>query len=231
MLGDGLGFFLHKESNLKGVSSPGWALGEALRVLRIGFGGAVIGLVVLAVGAAVGLAGVMSYARQSRRVVLLLALPAFTTLLGALAARGTMYPRFFFLLAGFALLIGMRGAFVAGGWLARRLGKGEATGFGLATAMAALVVLASAASIPLDWRAPKQDYEGAMRFVEGVRRDGDLIATTDVTAEIYGAYYRKPWQPVSTAEELSALRSRRPAGSSVWLLYTFPRYLERTGDG
>jgi hypothetical protein len=77
-----IAFFLTKESALKGVSSPTWALGEALRMLRVGIGGLGVGGVWLAVGgvalciaAAVGLAGLVSYLRHSRQVALLLVVP------------------------------------------------------------------------------------------------------------------------------------------------------------
>ncbi|MBV6521953.1 MAG: hypothetical protein MNPFHGCM_02097 [Gemmatimonadaceae bacterium] len=234
MLSQVVAFFLHKQSNLLGISSPGWALGEAIRVLRVGFGGMFgIGVAVVAAGAAIGVVGVLSYARQSMRTALLLCLPAGVTLLGALTARGTMYPRFFFMLAGLALLCGMRGVFATAAWAARRMHWSEGVGQRMGAGLAALVILLSALSIPLNWRLPKQDFLGAMTYVEGAAAAGDVIAVTDVTASVYGPYYRKPWARVSSVSALEILRrpladSSAAAGTGiVWLLYTFPRYIEK----
>jgi mannosyltransferase len=215
-------FFLNQPSDLAGHSSPAWALAEGIRVLKLGLGaGSGLGAVVLAVGGAVGLAGLVSIARQDLRVALLLVLPVLTTLFGALAARGTMYPRFFFAMAGFALLIGMRGAFVSGAWLAKRFGMSDAFGRTLSMVAASLVIVASLASVPLNWRAPKQDFDGALAFIESQRAPGDRVVTTDVTAKIYPTYYDKPWHPVRSVADVAAER----AGGRVWLVYTFPRYL------
>ena len=232
MLSQVVDFFLHRESNLKGVSSPTWALGEAIRVLRVGFGGAFgLGVAVLGLGAVVGLAGALSYARRSGRTFLLLTLPAMVTVLGAFAARGTMYPRFFFPLAGFALLIGVRGTFVAGGWVARMARGDEASQRRLGAVVAGAVVLVSALSLPLNWRTPKQDFPGAMAYAEGAASPRDVIAVTDVTAVIYGQYYRRTWRSILGVRDLEVIRTGdRDAGAPgqrVWLLYTFPRYLEK----
>jgi uncharacterized membrane protein len=50
--------------------------------------------------------------KQDRMVFALFALPGLLTALGAVLARGTMYPRFYFFLIGFAVLILVRGVFV-----------------------------------------------------------------------------------------------------------------------
>lgn len=232
MFSDVAAFFLHKQSNLRGISSPSWALSEGLRVLRLGFGGAFgIGLIVVGLAAIVGLAGAVSYARQSLRTFLLLALPALTTLMGAFTARGTMYPRFFFVLAGFALLIAIRGAFVTGMWLALRLRRGETAGHWWGAALAGGMVLVSAASVPLNYRAPKQDFEGAAQFAERSATGEDAIVTADVTTSVYSTYYNKPWRAIRSMAELDALRRGDAAsgvsGKRVWFVYAFPRYLER----
>lgn len=219
-------FFLHKESALKGVSSPAWALGEALRALQVGLGGSGTllgaGLVALGVGAAVGLWGLVSYVRSDRQVAALLVLPAFTMLAGALASRGTMYPRFFFLLAGFVLLIAVRGVHATAGWFAARFGR-PALGGALAALPLGLVIVASVASLPRDWGLPKQDYEGAMRFVDERSGAEDAVGTADMTTEIYGHFFGRQWHDVRDVPDLEALRKDR----KVWLVYTFPRYLAR----
>ena len=225
MLQKVISFFLHKESFLQGVSSPSWAVAEAIRVLQLGVGGGVMlgaGLVVLVAAAVVGLSGLVSYWRSDIQVALLFTLPAASMLGGAFAGRGTMYPRFFFPLVGFALLIGVRGAFVTARWLAQRLGRPSFSQRGAEVALW-LVLAASAASLPRNWRLPKQDYEGALRFVDGARGPGDAVGTVDMTTEIYGRYFEQSWHDVRDVATLEELRRDR----TLWLVYTFPRYLAR----
>jgi hypothetical protein len=148
--------------------------------------------------------------------------------MGAVAARGTMYPRFFFVLVGFALLIGIRGAFVSGAWVVRLMGASEAAAHRAGAVIAAIAIVVSALSVPLNWRTPKQDFVGAMEYVEREARPGDRIAMSHVTNAMYGRYYSRPWLNIQSADELEAARRGLAGGtpSRVWLLYTFPRYLE-----
>jgi hypothetical protein len=44
----------------------------------------------------------------------------------------------------------------------------------------------------------------------------------------YQEYFGKPWQAVKTPEELEAILGE---GQPVWLVYTFPRYLEAAAPG
>jgi hypothetical protein len=62
-----------------------------------------------------------------------------------------------------------------------------------------------------------------LRFVEGRRASNDLIATADMTTEIYGRYFRRSWHDVRDTDVADSLRSV----GRVWLVYTFPRYLAR----
>lgn len=97
-------FFMHRPSLMRAVSTPRWALWETLRGLTLGFGTTAV-----LFGAGVLVAfGAWSYFQQSRLVFALFALPAVLTLLGAVVARGTMYPRFYFSLIGFAILVLIR---------------------------------------------------------------------------------------------------------------------------
>jgi 4-amino-4-deoxy-L-arabinose transferase-like glycosyltransferase len=227
------GFVLH-QPNPEGMTSPAWAVDGAFPLLGLGFGDAVgIGVVALALAAALGGVGVLSYARQSLRTFLLLGLPAIATLFGALAARRPLYPRVSFLLVGFALLIGVRGTFATAAWLARRLRWSDAGGHRLGASMAALIVVLSGLSVPRNWRLPKQDFVGAMAYIEREASGGDAIAVADVTAEIYGKYYRKPWAALRSVADLEAMRAAAPRGSvstargQVWVTYSFPQSLER----
>lgn len=221
-------FFLNRPSPLKGVSTPGWALGEGLRVLQFGLSGgvAVIGGLVLAAGGALVLTGVLSYARQSRFTLLAFFLPAVVTVLGALAARGTMYPRFFFFMIGIGMLIVVRGAYVTAAWFGRRLrgGDGQPLAGRLATGAVVALIVVSTATLARNYRYPKQDFEGAMRFVLAQKSASDQVASSGLPWDPYRTLYHQPWPNVSTLDELAKARSH---GGRTWLLYTFPRYLEQ----
>lgn len=213
-----LNFFLRRRSGLRGLSTPAWAFFEALRGLQIGFGANVV---LLAAAVLTG-CGMWSYLRQSRGVLFLLVLPGFMTFAGALAGRGTMYPRFFFYLLGFAILIMVRGAMVVARWLAGRRWQGAKasdTSLRLGTAFVILMIVVSALSLTHNYRYPKQDYEGAAAYVERVQQAGDQIVTVGET-DFYRVYYGKPWESVKSAEQLQAAREQH----RVWLLYTLPRY-------
>ena len=145
----------------------------------------------------------------------------------AFFGRGTMYPRFFFAFIGIAFLIGMRGVFVTAGWIAARIlgrpGSGELIG----DIGAGLIVAVSALSVPLSWQAPKQDFTGPMQFIDSNVSSGQIVATADVTSLVYQPLYGRPWKALRSGADLRQLR----AAGSVWLVYTFPRYLMKFDPG
>jgi mannosyltransferase len=147
------------------------------------------------------------------------------TALGALVARGTMYPRFYFFLIGFAVLILVRGLVAFSQWMAAHWpGRPSARGVeGAMTGMlAAAIFAASGFALIQNYRYPKQDFEGAIRFVESARQAGDNVVTAGATTFPLSQYYEKPWKGVETADQLRALCRQ---SSAVWVVYTFPRYL------
>jgi len=225
MLRDVVDFFLNRPSQLRGVSTPRWALLETVRVLVLGLGAglAIVGGIVVAAGAVVGVSGLASYWHRHRLFVLMLLAPCIVTVAGAALARGTMYPRFFFFAIGPAFLVVVRGAFVTCQWLAARLGRAQ-LGMPLASGGVALVALLSAASLAFNYRYPKQDFEGAMRFVLSEQRAGDAVVSTGLPADPYRMLYGQAWPNLSTRAELDSVRRGH---DRTWVLWTFPRYLER----
>jgi hypothetical protein len=161
-------------------------------------------------------------------VFALFALPAFLTALGAFLSRGTMYPRFYFYLIGFAVLILVRGLFVIPAWIATHWLKSASTAnprlaSALTAVLATVVLIASAVSLLRNYQFPKQDFEGAMRFVDAEKKQGDTVVTAGASTYPYQEYYAKHWDSVKDAAELREIYLRGPA---VWMVYTFPRYLE-----
>jgi hypothetical protein len=223
-LPDVLDFFLSGPSSTRGVSTPGWALLEALRVLRVGLGaGTVAGLA--AAGAIFGL-GLASYYRQSQLVFWLLVTPGIATL-GALAVRGTMYPRFFFFLVGFGVLVLVRGAVVLGEGLGRRLQRRKP---GLAprrfgTTAALGLILLSASSLPYNYQVPKQDYAGALEALDAARVPSDGVVTAGWGAWPYQRYFEREFPRIESLEQLEEERARH---KRLWVLYSQPRFLEHS---
>ena len=222
MLGEVTDFFLNKPSALRGTSTPAWALREAIRVLLVGIGApaAIAGAIVLAAGAAVGIAGFVSILRRRRALGLAMVIAPLVMLGGALAGRGTMYPRFFFFMAGLAVIVVVRGFFVASEALARLQPAMSASVAG--TLLVSLLAGANAASLSYNYRYPKQDFTGAMDFVLRSRAAGDAVAFAGVPGDPYRTLYGQPWPTVQSVADLEAVRG----AGRTWLIYTFPRYLE-----
>lgn len=218
-----LDHFLHRPSQLVGVSTTGWALAETARVLAAGFGAGnpYLGAVVLVGGLVVGLTGVVSLWRSHRVATALFLLPFGAILAGALLARGTMYPRFFFALAGFAILIGVRGIVVAAEWVGARLGARPESPLRTGAAVMLLVALVSVWSLRPNYRYPKQDFVGALAHIDAAAAPGDTVAVIGVTEFAFRRYLGREAVALTTAESLAELR--RSGG--VWIAWAFPRYL------
>jgi hypothetical protein len=92
----------------------------------------------------------------------------------------------------------------------------------MATAAVAAVILLSTLSLGFDYRYPKQDFEGAMRYVQSSLAPGDRVITTGLPADPYRMLYRLSWPNVSSRAELDSMRA---AGARTWVVWTFPRYL------
>lgn len=217
--------FLHHPSTMRAVSTPSWAFLETLRGLIRGLGAA--GVVMAAVVIVAG--GAWSYLKQSRLVFALFALPGLMTAGGAFLARGTMYPRFYFYLIGFAILILVRGVTaISKGIAAFWPGGSTRLAPRLTGALAALLFVASGYSLMNNYRYPKQDFDGAIKFVDAERKEGETVATVGAAIWPLQQYYAKPWV---SAGSVAALRTMCGQGKPVWVVYTFPRYLEAVAPG
>ncbi len=223
VLGDVTHYFANKPSGLKGVSTPSWAIAEGVRVLLAGLGGAgaAAALTALAVGGTVFGAGLLALWRTQPLALGMFVLPGVVTIAGAAVARGTMYPRFFFSMAPYGVLIAVAGAFALAAALGPRLGLARASATRVAGALVGLLIVVSALSLGRVWRYPKQDYVGAFRWAEAQRAPGDTIATVDLTAGLNRQYFHLPYAEVTDSAGLARLR----AGGRVLLVYVFPRYL------
>jgi len=229
ILGDVLDFFLNRPSRLRGISTPAWAIGEMGRVLSTGVG-AGPGLMV---GAGLFGIGLLSYLRRHPLAFALFVTPGFVTIAGALAARGTMYPRFFFFLIGFAMLILARGVMVVTTWAAQRVGAGQNQGgkadskglrWGLIVSVLAAAVFVR--SLGYNYAYPKQDWTGAAAWLDEHVPAGETVITAGVSVWPFEEYLPRPFTPIENGEgdRVDELRHSGP----VWMVYVFPRYLEAT---
>lgn len=198
-------------------NSPLWTLRELLAGLSLGLSKATVlfvGLIVIGVGA-------LDYYRHERIVV---ELAVFGPAIGSavsVALGHPIWPRFFLFAMGFFALLIFRGVLV----LTRRgaaLFRVPAGRIPVLEATAGiLLVAASASTVPRAWN-PKQDFEGALRYVQDSRQPGDAVATVNLTVLAYSEYFHTDWQPVASIGELADLR-RRPG--RTWIVYTLPQVL------
>lgn len=226
MLPQVIDYFVNRPSALVGVSTARWAILEGVRVLLLGLSGGVLagGLLALALGALCVGSGFISLWWRNPAFVLLLSMPVLVTIAGAVLARGTMYPRFFFFAIGPTLIIVVRGAFAIAQWIAHRSRwRALANAQLMATAAVAALIAMSALSLVPNYRYPKQDFEGAMRYVLEAKGPGDVVVSSGVPADPYARLWQLPWPNVETAQQLTQARGTAPR---TWVLYTFPRYLE-----
>jgi hypothetical protein len=84
------------------------------------------------------------------------------------------------------------------------------------------MIIVSAISVPRAY-LPKQDYQGALEFVQEKRRPGDVVVTVGLAGFPYQRFYKVDWQQVASLEELIKVRSRV---GRTWLVYTMPIVLQ-----
>jgi mannosyltransferase len=204
-------FFLKGPSGMKAFSTPRWAFLEIIRGLTLGMGTAGV----LVVAAVVVACGAWSYFKQDRVVFALLVLPGMLTL-GSVAVRGTMYPRFYFYLIGFAVMILVRGIVVVPQWIAPRLATGVTAVFAVG------FLISSAVALAHGYEVPKQDFDGAIDFVSSEMKTGEIVATAGAATYPLQEYYGMSGDSADTPAALDEICNRN---KTVWLIYTFPRYM------
>ena len=197
-------------------SSPIWALAELLRGLRSGAAG---GLPAIAIGGVVLLSGLLSYWRDNRFTVGLVVLPGLMTAAAVLATSHNFWPRFFFFEIGFAMLLLVRGAMALGRFGSRMIGGSQRFALQTGTAMVLLMLLASVIPLRAAYLYPKQDYLGAMKFVDELQKPGEHIVTVGAVTTPYQRYYGRQWILVQTRTQLDAALQRDHA---TWLVYAMP---------
>jgi hypothetical protein len=203
-------------------TNPIWMLAEAARGMKVGFAGGVGGLA----AAVLFGSGLASYARENRLIVALLVLPGLLGTFVIVLLQHNFWPRFFFYTLGFLVLIALRGAMMIGEGLARLVQRGPVTAIPprwVGMAVACSLILVSVASLPAAYRYPKQDFEGALAYVEQHQQPGEALIAVGLASVPYQRYYAPQLKSVETVGELNAVRAR---SEGTWLLYTFPIHMQ-----
>ena len=84
------------------------------------------------------------------------------------------------------------------------------------------MITASAALVPAAW-GPKQDYAGALAYVEQERAPRDAVAAAGIADFTYQNYLDTNFATVASTGDLTALRADH---ERVWLIYTMPELIE-----
>ena len=205
-------------------TNPLWVVKESLRSLQIGFAA----MAVVLCGGLLVAAGWLDIARREAGAAWAMVLPGIIGGGSMLALGHNLWPRFFFFCMGFALLIAVHGAMelprlvaklrlIPNGWTLR-----------MGYALAGMMILASAITVPRCYALPKQDFTGAKAYVERELRPGDSVVVVGLAEHVYPTYYAPSWPVAQTPEELAALRSNT---GRTFVVYTLPIELRAVHPG
>jgi hypothetical protein len=232
ILGQMLGFMT---SDATVVRMPGVAGADlALRLLNPlqpiataaqSFGmGLIPGLILIATVVPVLIVGAVSYLRSDWRVPTLVLVPGIAMPLLTTALGRQLMPRFLFFLGGFGLLLFVRGTLsicsVVGA--RARIGTRARVTNRLQLGAGVLLVLGSLGLLNHVYALPKQDFEGAMAYVQSLRKPGDTVLAAGLTRLAFDYYEAGYTNVLSAAEVERALESP----GAVYALYTLPGALQ-----
>jgi hypothetical protein len=213
-----LGGTLSQGSIVASWKNPLWTLLEFVKGIKIGLKGLVPGIL----GLGIFIAGLWDFVRRKSIVIEMLFIPTFIVAFITIAMGHHLWPRLFFFSFGFVVLILARGCMQFGAMVTQMLKfeQKKSTLFG--TAIFCIILFASAVSVPSAY-GPKQDYLGALSFVERNREKADVVFSVGSARFVYEKFYKANWDGVERAEDIeSILKSPK----RVWLIYTLPFHLE-----
>jgi mannosyltransferase len=176
---------------------------------------------VVAAGAVLAALGWFDLARRDVRTAVAIVVPGALSGGLMLGLGHNMWPRFFFFLMGFALLITVHGAAMASRLVVSVLPLGDGkrrAADATAVAVVAAMIVVSAATVPRNYALPKQSFTAAREFVERSRAPEDRVVAVGLAGYDFGQYYAPEWSVATSREQLDAL-----AGDHrVWVVYTLP---------
>lgn len=151
----------------------------------------------------------------------LLHIPITVIILTALSMR--VWPRYFFIDIAFLFAAIVIGAFWFADFVWRRLKFDSRMGRGSGLLKAAGFFLMAAASIPLllwNYRLPKQDFDGALAFIEASSAPGDNFAAPGLAGVYFNEFRRLGWASPEVGQDFETFL-RRPG--RLWVVTSFPQ--------
>jgi hypothetical protein len=198
--------------------NPLWTLQELVRGFHVGFGKGILALLAFGVFSA----GFLSYLRSQPVVIALLLIPVTFGASVTFALSHPLWPRFFFFAVGFGILLAVRGTTVVGNVIGHLLHWEDSRKTRLGMLITLVMIVVSAASLTFAYR-PKQDFVGALDFVDQAKKPADVIVAVGAAALAYKSYYAPEW---GTANSLGQLETLRSKSDCTWVLYTLPLHME-----
>ena len=183
-------------------------------------------LIALAVGSAIGLVGLRRCWRRSQETVILFAAAGLAVATAMLGLGRNLWPRLFFFLSGFAVILAVESIFALVDELLQRLRTGaEACTVASREVVTGLILaLGFAISTPRVFALPKQDYAAARDYIERVRTPDDRVAAVGtMTTHVYHGYFRAGYDDVGTLEDFARSFPPERGGYAV---YAFPVFVE-----
>jgi mannosyltransferase len=219
MIGQVVTFFTRApEPKAAAVATPAWALQQFVNGLHIGLGGvgALLALGLIA-------AGGLSFLRKTPLVAALFIMPGIITVAATVVLGAPLRPRFLLSLLGFAILMLVRGAVEAGVALGRWT-RSDVPRRLVAPALCGTIAVVSVVALRYNYDYPKQDFDGAMRFIEQHKSGGERVGTGGLATYPYQHYYELPWPEIKDRSQFDSLRAE---SARSWLVYSFPEYMDR----
>ena len=195
---------------------PGWALSEVWRGLERSFQHGAVAAAAVTISAV----GLWRLARERNPLVELSIVPVATAIAAIVATQHAIWPRLLFFAFGFGALVLVAGVFTAASWFA-----GQSRARTVATTAVALLAAVSAMAVPRAY-GPKQDFAGALRFLERNRGVEGIVQLGALPP--LQSYLGTNWPEVTSAAGLEAMLISRPR---VWLIYTFPERIRTEFPG
>jgi len=200
------------------VATGGWAIAEALRSMLSG-----AGVPATILGSVVAVIGGFSLLRRAPFWIALLVTPAVVTVVGIVGLGQPLRPRFLFFLAGAAAICLGHGVGVLARAFGRRSAGGAAVSVPVVLACTFVLVAASAVALPRNYTVPKQDFEGAVKFLEREEAGGVRVAAAGLACMPVDTYFLKQWPCLKSPADLDALTAASPRALVV---YTLADYMD-----
>jgi mannosyltransferase len=197
---------------------PVWVINEIIKALGIG----ITGIYLLGIGFLISILGLVDYWRRKPILLWLIALPLITSTMASIVLSHFIWPRFYFYLLGFGVFFLIRGIEIFSIWVGKILRISVRNSARLGTYLFAGLVLFSAMTVPSAY-GPKQDYSGALNFVQANKGPDDGIVAIGLTEIPFHDYLHQDWQMVTTIDELNTSRDQH---QRIWVVYTLESVLD-----